>query len=384
MTCNLLASSISGVIGATLAPTVTWGTLPFSLLLAGTTIGILPAGRFMAQFGRRAALFTGALVGSAGGALSCVALSSGSLVLFSAGAALLGVAAGFAAFYRFAAVHLIDSKYHAHVHSAFVAAGVIASIAGPAIAEWTYNDGSTAPYAGAYVAVAAMFIITAALIALMTREEWSAKGTRTAFGSNANGVPAQDLTAVVGTAANAVSVASMTALMVSLPLLGHVHGMHTSATTSIMQLHFIAMYAPGLITGPLVNRLGAHGSIGAGTVLALLGTAAALVGDTATLLKCTLVASGLSWALIAVAAATAISRFSSPRLEARLGFYVSLGSAVVSFGVNGALDAFGWRGINAAAGFLFVCLLAAVSWSWMMQRKSMPAPATSLGTKGAV
>jgi MFS family permease len=374
LTCNLIATTVCGVIGTALAPTPALGTLPFSLLLAGTTFGMLPAGRLMMRSGRRTASILGSAVGAAGGALSAFAIWQHSFAMFSIGALVIGGAGAFAGFYRFAAVHLIDPGRHAHLHSAFVAGGLVASLAGPAIAQRCVSLVSAAPHSGTYLVLSAIFLGTAVMLALMKRAEWSATGTGRPLGIAHRDTQTRMRAAGVATAANAVAVAAMTALMVAMPIVGHAHGVPSAATSLIMQVHFVGMYAPGLVAGPLVARLGTRAALVLGAALALLGAASTWVtGTDPASLTFALLVSGASWAIISVAAATEISHVSQPAMEARLGFYVSLGSALVSFAVSGALAAIGWPGVNAFVVLMFVSLLALFAWSRIRERLSLEA-----------
>ncbi|MEJ0034873.1 MAG: hypothetical protein WDO68_02090 [Gammaproteobacteria bacterium] len=374
LTCSLLVTSIAGAVGTTLAPAFALGTLPYSLFLVGTTLGMFPAFRIMMKVGRRLALIVGAGFGSAGGAVSLLAIGCSSFVLFSIGAFLLGTALAFTTFYRFAAVQLVAPTRQAHVHSAFVAGGLVASLAGPALASHTPFASSHLPQFGSYLMVAVLFLGTAVVMALIKRPEWTAAGTRSPFGAGHRPVQMGSRVLVLGTAANAVAAASMTALMVALPITHHSHALAHVDTSLILQMHFLGMYLPGIVTGPLVNRLGIRPSIAAGGVMGLLGAVAGMAGNSSAHLIVALVASGVSWALIAVASATAISRASQPAMETRLGFYVSLSTALVSLSIAGAIEVIGWLGVNACVAVLFVGLFALIAWSGRSQRDALPEP----------
>ena len=91
------------IIGATLAPSAEFATLPISIYVVGIACGTLPTGAISRAFGRRAAFVAGTACGSLCGALAAVAILQGSFALFCAATFLGGLYAAVAMSYRFAA-----------------------------------------------------------------------------------------------------------------------------------------------------------------------------------------------------------------------------------------------------------------------------------------
>ncbi len=89
--------------GSYLASRPSVATAPLALTFLGAAAAGLPASLLLDQFGRRAAFAIGISLGAAGGALAGWAISAGNFPALCIGAFWLGLAQGFALFYRHAA-----------------------------------------------------------------------------------------------------------------------------------------------------------------------------------------------------------------------------------------------------------------------------------------
>ena len=83
-----------------LAPTLDRLGWPYALLLVGAALATFPAAFLIDAFGRRSAFALGASLGVAGGLLTAFAASRGNFPALCLGAFWLGLAQGFALFYR--------------------------------------------------------------------------------------------------------------------------------------------------------------------------------------------------------------------------------------------------------------------------------------------
>jgi MFS family permease len=83
-----------------IAPTAERIGWPFALLLIGAAMASFPAAMLVDSFGRRSAFGLGASLGAAGGALAAFAITKGNFFGLCLGAFWLGLAQGFALFYR--------------------------------------------------------------------------------------------------------------------------------------------------------------------------------------------------------------------------------------------------------------------------------------------
>src|SRR5579872_4722030 len=70
------------IVGATLAPDVSFATVPISMYVLGLAAGTLPTGMISRAYGRRVAFIAGTACGTLTGLLGALAILRGSFVLF--------------------------------------------------------------------------------------------------------------------------------------------------------------------------------------------------------------------------------------------------------------------------------------------------------------
>src|ERR1700730_3792478 len=91
------------IIGATLAPSISFATVPLSMYVVGLAAGTLPTGAISRAYGRRVAFVIGTGCGALAGLLGAFAILHGSFVLFCCATFLGGLYGAVAQSYRFAA-----------------------------------------------------------------------------------------------------------------------------------------------------------------------------------------------------------------------------------------------------------------------------------------
>ena len=144
---------VAGLAGALLAENPSLATLPISILVAGSLLAAPVVSLFMGRYGRRAGFLVGALAGGSGGVLCARALFVGSFELFLAGSVLLGIYQASQGFFRFAAADTGSEGFKPKAISWVFAGGLLSALIGPEIVRLTSAAFTTAPYAGAYLAV---------------------------------------------------------------------------------------------------------------------------------------------------------------------------------------------------------------------------------------
>ena len=185
---------------------------------------------------------------------------------FCAGTALVGVFQAFAQYYRLAAADAVEPAAKSRAISVVMAGGVIAAIAGPALAAWSRDLFAPVAFAGAYLMVALLALLSAALLWVGYRDAEAPA----AAGETQAGLPARPLREVArqpvfvaALANNVVGSVSMMFIMTAAPLACS-HGIGDGA--NIMQWHLVGMYAPAF-AGALIQRFGLPRVLGAGMVL---------------------------------------------------------------------------------------------------------------------
>ena len=105
-TASVMVMAVGGLAGAAIASDPQLATAPIASMLLGTAAAMAPVAWLTTRYGRRAAFLVGASIGVAGGLLAAFGIWLGSLVLLGFGTFLLGLYAGSAQFYRFAAAEV--------------------------------------------------------------------------------------------------------------------------------------------------------------------------------------------------------------------------------------------------------------------------------------
>ena len=343
---SLLAAT-SAIVGAMLAPDPRLATVPAAVQQLATFVTTYPASHVMARVGRRAGFSLGAGLGAAGGAAATLGVLEHSFAVFCVGTALRGGQAGFATFYRFAAVESVPAARRERALGWVMSAGVLAAFLGPWLARRAGHVGSTA-FAGAFVALVAMAVLAVALLQLLdaTAAPVASDRPRAALRDIAR-KPAFLVFAVAGM----VTGATMVFVMVVTPLA--MAGCHHDFdhTAAVIQWHVLAMFAPSFVTGRLVARFGARQIVLAGVLLCASAAVVNASGTSVLHFQLALVLLGLGWNLAFIGATTAVAQVAPEERAAAQGLndvLVFSAVAIASFGAGVVEYAAGWRVLNLA------------------------------------
>jgi MFS family permease len=321
--------SIGATVGALLAAEmagVSVSGLAQSAVVIGAALFAIPATAIVRARGRRPSLAAGYLVAAAGAALVVVAAVGESVPLLFAGFFLLGgaTAAGLQA--RYAAVDLAPGRLRGRHLSIVVWATTIGAVSGPnlaAVAGATLEPRGVPTLAGPFFFSALLFLLAAALLALLMRPDPLHVARRisgaSATGAAQNAGMRAALSAVMarpparlGIAAVAAGHFVMVAVMAMTPV--HIRGAgHEAAHTLrivgvVLSLHIAGMFAFSPVMGWLTDRLGRHAVIRGGTAVLLVACAlAAAAGHDTTLIGVALMLLGLGWSATMVAGSTLLT-----------------------------------------------------------------------------
>ncbi len=222
------------IAGAKLAAQPVLANLPYAATLLGAALASLPASMLLDQFGRRAAFGLGAGLGSAGGLIAAVAIVRQQFGLLCLGALWIGVAQGFALFYRHAAATAGAGGSRAALTT--LAGGCAASVLAPgviALCQFLYG-----PLADMALMLAIGVISFAALPFLLTLPHRLAEIAEPVpvRGSGAN------FWLATGIAAAAWFIMART--MAGAPAAMAGCGLGATAIGGLVAWHLVAMYGP--------------------------------------------------------------------------------------------------------------------------------------------
>jgi predicted MFS family arabinose efflux permease len=218
-------------------------------------------------------------------------------------------------------------------------------------------------FAGTYLAFAAIPILTALLVGAMrlppAPHVAGAAPVRLGSILRRPGVFVAILCAVVGWD-------TMNLLMAVTPLEMMLCGFSVSDSTTIIQWHAAAMFAPSFLTGHLITRFGVLRVIGAGAVLTGLCAAVALSGASFAHFWVALVLLGVGWNFMFVGATALLTASHTPaeRTKAQAANDVIVfGSVTITSLASGAMHhLFGWAVLNLAVIPALIVALLALAW----------------------
>ena len=166
--------------------------------------------------------------------------------------------------------------------------------------------------------------------------------------------------------AGLVSYGAMNMLMAATPLEMTLCGFANLDSIDIIRLHAVAMFAPGFVTGRIIQRFGTHRVILAGGVLTLLCAGVALSGETYGHFAVALVLLGVGWNFMFIGATTLLSVAYEGRERVRAqaaNDFIVFGTVAVTSFSSGALHAIsGWTAVNATVVPPVLVAMALVLW----------------------
>ena len=364
ITGSSLVVSVSALVGLDLAPDPRLATLPAGLLFLAAMTTTMPASLLMQQIGRQRGFVIGVSVGGLGAALSSVAILAGSFPLFCLGSALLGVLAGIAQYYRFAAADAVDTAHRPRAISLVLAGGLLAAFLGPNLAAYSRDAVDGGQFVGSFAAFAALQIVALALLFFLDLPLPSIE--EQAGGGRPLGRLIRQPRYIVAVAAGVVAYATMSLLMTATPLAMAERGFSFGATASVIQWHLVGMFAPAFVSGRLVERYGTARIMILGAVSLVASVLASLAGATLWHFWIGLAALGVGWNFLFVAASSLLTQTYAPAEKAKAQGFNDLlvfGTVTCTATLAGTLhDTFGWRAMNYGALPAIGTLVCLVLW----------------------
>lgn len=359
---------LGGIIGADLAPNPSLATLPASLGIVSMALMSIPGALLMRAIGRKRGFILGSLIAASGALLAAYAIAQHNFFLFCTAIILIGQNNAFILQYRFAAAESVDAAHSGRAISLVLVGGILAGYLGPEIAQRAQSWLLTL-YTGSFVALAILYAVGIAILSLM-QDIRPPKLDGAPAGRSLLAIARQP-TFLVALLAGVVSYGLMNFVMTATPIHMHATGFSLQDTAWVIQSHIVAMYAPSLVTGFLVERLGTLRIMLTGTLLMLGTNVVAMLGVDLNHYWGALVLLGLGWNLLFVGGTVLLTTTYRPeerfKSQAANDFAIFLMQALSSFSAGAVLSSAGWMIINWFA--LSVLLVAGIV--FLLQRKQI-------------
>ena len=361
---------LSGLVGAAIADNVALATLPVSTVVIATTLTTIPASLLMKRIGRRAGFLFGGSIGFSGAIVASYSLYTANFWLFSFGTFLMGVNAGFAQYYRFAAADSAPPRFKSRAISWVIAGGVVAAIAGPELAKRTHDLVGGTPFLGSYAVLGGLAILGMALVSMLkipppSEDERAQSGRPLA-------AIARQPSLIVAILVGMISYGTMVLLMTATPLAMVDHGFVIGDASFVIQWHMLAMFAPAFFTGNVIQRFGVDLVLVVGAVMLAAAVVAALSGTEILHFWLALFALGLGWNFSFIGASTLLTETYEPaergKVQALNDFLVFGTVTVASLSSGTILFFLDWRAVNLFAIPAIAIAMAATLWLWRSRR----------------
>jgi MFS family permease len=361
---QVLTVLLTGVLGALLAPDRQLATVPLTVATLSIALTTVPMGMLLARYGRRRVFIVAAFLPAAGSLLAAWAITSHDFILFCVAAGIMGTQLAFQAQYRFAAAESVAG----HQVPRAVANIMLGTVAATLIAPWLVvglRNSVGAEYVGSYLVLALLYLLGGAVL-LRYQEPVAPVAAAAEAPTRSAGELWRDPQIRLAILCAAAAYGTMSLIMTATPLSMHLNDGHSmEATTFVLQSHSLAMYAPSLVSGLLVQRLGIARLLLAGLVIEATCVLISGLGHSVMHYWAGLVALGLGWNLLFVAATTLLTRSYRPAERYRaqtLNDFVMFGvMGSVSLLAGFLMQAVGWVVLNQLA-VIPLALLALVLW----------------------
>jgi MFS family permease len=335
------------IVGATLAPDISFATVPLSIYVVGLAAGTLPTGAISRRYGRRVAFIIGTGCGVATGLLGAFAILHGSFALFCCATFLGGLYGAVSQSYRFAAADGASAEYRPRAVSWVMAGGVFAGVLGPQLVQWTMDIWSPYLFAFSFVVQAMVALVAMAVLA-------GIDAPRPAPSDLHGGRPLLAIVRqprfIAAVLCGAIAYPMMNLVMTSAPLAMKMCGLSVSDSNFGVQWHIVAMYGPSFFTGSLIARFGARRMVALGLLLEAGAATIGLTGITAMHFWATLMTLGVGWNFSFVGASALVLETHRPpernKVQAFNDFLVFGMMAVGSFSSGQLLANYGWSAVN--------------------------------------
>ncbi|WP_407156821.1 MFS transporter [Bradyrhizobium sp. STM 3557] len=359
------------IVGATIAPDVSFATVPISMYVVGLAAGTLPTGAISRRYGRRVAFIIGTGCGALTGLLGSWAILHGSFWLFCVATFLGGLYGAVAQSYRFAAADGASAAFRPKAVSWVMAGGIFAGLLGPQLVQWTMGIWQPYLFAFSYLVQAAVAVIAMAILAGVDLPKPAAADLHA-------GRPLLDIVCqprfVAAALCGAIAYPVMNLVMTSAPLAMKMCGLTVSDSNFGLQWHIVAMYGPSFFTGSLIARFGAPAIVALGLALEAVAAMIGLSGLTAPHFWATLIVLGMGWNFGFVRASALVLETHTAaernKVQAFNDFLVFGMMAIGSFSSGQLLANFGWSAVNLVV-FPPVALgLAVLALAWHAKRRA--------------
>jgi predicted MFS family arabinose efflux permease len=355
-------ATMGALIGRSLSSDIALATLPMAIQMAGTMTASIPASYVFTRWGRRAGFLAGAFVSIFASVAFGLGVYLQDFWVYCLGSVLAGLSWGVAQHYRFAAAEAATPAYRPRAIALVMAGPVLSAILGPEIVKHTYQAFLPHVFLGTYMVLGLVPLVNLVLLSGLKLPPLPAKTKVSTPLGDIIRRPAF-VTAVV---AGMVAYGTMNLAMTATPLEMLLCGFTISDSSTVIQAHALAMFAPGFFTGHLIARFGVRTIIVTGALLTAVCVAVLLTGESFAHFAIALAILGLGWNFMFVGATSLQTTSYAPqeRVKAQAANdFIVFGTVACTAFLSGYVHArFGWSVLNLTLIPPLMAALALLAW----------------------
>ena len=381
----IAAATINPILGEKLAPDRSLSTLPVALYLFSGALSASAWGVVMDRLGRRNAIALGLLLGIVGNGLVLLAIETASFMGMIFGLMLMGATNSAVQLGRFAAAEVSPPDQRGRAIAMVTLGGVIGTIlarlsAAP-MGEFVVTLGMD-ELSGAYLTTLLLFTLAGLLVFAALRPDPRDVGREVAkaYPSQVVGGEARPIAEILRQPAAITAVTAMmlgqvvmVGIMVITSLHMEDHHHLRSDIYSVVSAHTFGMFAPSIISGWLLDKIGRARMILIGATTLLLSCITAPLSPDVLPLGISLFLLGVGWNFCFVGGSTLLSDQLSPversRTQGANDFLVGMASALISLTSGFIFNATSFTVMAVIAGALSLVPLI-MTLRWMRTKSS--------------
>lgn len=372
--CSSMLITVSALIGYELADTKILATLPLGIQYLAMMCSTIPASLLMARIGRKYSFMLAALIGLAGALTALFSVITANFWTFCAATFCFGTFSAFGNYYRFTAAEVVDESRKSLSISYVMAGGVVAAFIGPNLASWSQALVEGHRYAGAFVVLVAVYLLSLAVVSQADLPKPPPRGIKK------SGRPLTEIMLqpvfIVAVMCEMFGYGTMNLVMTSTPLAMNLVDHGLAETAFVIQWHVVAMFLPSFFTGHLIKRVGVVPVLATGALLGLISVGINLNGTSVVHFTAGLVSLGVCWNFLFVGGTTLLTDAHTPdekaRTQAANDFIVFSTVAMTALCAGGIHHLFGWQVVNWSVVPLLLLAALAILWLHLSKRHLSP------------
>ena len=343
----------TGLVGFLLSPEKEYATLPLSLQFLTLALLLIPVSLLMGKYGRKIIFILGVISSLIGTLIVAYSIFEKNFLFFILGSILIGISQATQQFYRYAAADNVPDNFKSKALSYVISGGLIAAILGPELSKISYNFLTEYLYLATYLIAGLIQILNLfVLLFLKIPKQEKVINTRRPLSEI---LFKKNLILAVFSAA--LGYALMSFIMTATPIqIVNICKLGNEINANVIQWHVIAMFAPSLFTGQLINRFGNLNLMTFGLIFYLLSIFFGTIGQTEYHFWLSLFCCGLGWNFLFVGGSDVIAKSSNPKEK-------PIVQGVTDFIIFGSV---------ALSSFLGGNLLASIGWHMMLYLSLIP------------